>query len=95
MAANFKSRLQKFHLEDVANKIIMYGIANDLLIGSAAYVKNKMTLVYNILYLQANFKLGNRLLDSLHLSKYGGPEEPYILLIPSTTPKHLADKFNS
>ena len=95
MAANFRSRFQEFNLKDVTNMTIMYGIANDLLTGRAAYVKNKMNIVYNILYLQEIFKLGNRLLDSLHLSKYGGPEEEYFLLIPSTIPKHLADKFNS
>ena len=95
MAANFRSRIQQLDLENVTNMTLMYGIANDLLTGRAAYVRNKMTIVYNMLYLQAIFKLGNRLLDSLHRSKYGGPEEPYFIIIPSTTPKHLAAKFNS
>ena len=95
MAANFRSRYQELNLKDINNMTIMYGIANDLLTGRAAYVKNKMTLVYNMLYLQAIFKLGNRLLDSLHLSKYGGPEEQYFVIIPSTTPEQLTDEFNS
>ena len=95
MAANFRNRFQEFNLENVHNMTIMYDIAKDLLSGRAAYVKNKVTIVYNILYLQAIFKLGNRLLDSLHLSKHGGPDEQYFIIIPSTTPKHLADKFNS
>ena len=95
MAVNFRNRLQEFKLKDVTDMTVMYGIANDLLTGRAAYVKNKLTIVYNILYLQTIFNLGNRLLDSLHLSKYGGPEEQYFIIIPSTTPKHLADKFNS
>ena len=95
MATNFQSRYQKLTLEDVSNMTIMYGIANDLLTGRAAYVKNKLTIVYNMLYLQAICKLGNRLQDSLHLSKYGGPDEQYFIIIPSTTHKHLEDKFNS
>ena len=95
MADNFRSRYQEFDLKDATNMTIMYSIANDLLTGRAAYVKNKLTIKYNILYLQTIFKLNNRLLDSLHVSKYGGPEEQYFILIPSTTPKHLAHKFNS
>ena len=95
MAANFRSRIQELNLENINNMTMMYGIANDLLTGRAAYVKNKVTIVYNILYLQAIFKLGNSLLDSLHLSKHGGPDEQYFIIIPSTTAKNLADEFNS
>ena len=95
MASNFRNRFQEFNLEHVHNMTIMNDIANDLISGRAAYVKNKVTIAYNILYLQAIFKLGNRLLDSLHLSENGGPDEQYFIIIPSTTPKNLADKFNS
>ena len=95
MAANFRSRLQEFNLKDVNNMTVMYGIANDLFTGRAAYVKNKLTIVFHMVYLQTILKLSNNLLDSLHLSKYGGPDEQYFIIIPSTTPKHLAHIFNS
>ena len=95
MAANFRSRYQELKLENIGNMTMMYGMANDLLTGRAAYVKNKFTLIYNIVYLQAALNLGKRLLDNLHLSKYGGPEEQYFIIIPSTTSKHVAHEFNS
>ena len=95
MADKFRSRYQELKLEDVNNMTIMYGIANDLLTGRSAYVKNKLTIVYNMLYLQAICKLDHRLQDILHLSKYGGPDEQYFIIIPSTTSNHLADQFNT
>ena len=94
MAKRFKGRVQSFGLQDLANMTMVIEMCKDMLNGRAVYVKNKLTMIYHILWYQSNCKLGNQLVDSMHLSKYGGPSDQYFLIIPSTTSNDLADAFN-
>ena len=94
MAKNFRKRLHVFRRREIANQTFLRINTEQYINGQAAYITSKTSMIFHLKYLEALSKNHNRLVDTMHLSKYGGPEEQYFLLIPSPTSDHLAHHFN-
>ena len=94
LAASLRNRIEVFKLQDLANMTYLKYINNQLLSGKAAYINNRLTLIYNILEMNDIFNLDNLMVENVHISKDGGSDDQYFMLYPSTTSSSMVETFN-
>ena len=94
LAKRLRGRMEFFRSNDLLNITFVRHLKDELFSGRAAYIKNRLTLIYHIFVLQKVFKLDDRLVESLHVSRQGGPDDQYFMLYPSTTPIPMVETFN-
>ena len=96
MALNLRTRIKTFATQDYSNVTFLTKLIDELSTGRSAYIQNKLTLKFHLMFLQ---KLSNVIhhkysTEDLHISEHGGGQEAYFILIPSSTPHQMRYDFD-
>ena len=79
MALDFKARIDAINVAEQFRKPFLQRLVNELSSGKSAFVNNRLSLIFFMIEISKFKKSGNEFLESMHISKSGGPTLPYFM----------------